>query len=63
MYFERLRTWHRNVLQPITHLHAHVCSSHVYLLSDNALLSLRRLKGFCKRFIPGSNGILKWQRT
>ena len=44
MYFQRLRTWQRMVLQPITALHVHVCSSQVYLLSDSAL-SLRRLKG------------------
>ena len=62
MYFERLRTWHRIVLQPITHLHVHICSSHVYLLSDNAL-SLRRLNGLWKWFIPRSNEILKWQHT
>ena len=43
MFFERLRTWRRIVLQPIAHLHVHVCSSHVYLLSDNAP-PLRRLQ-------------------
>ena len=43
-------------------LHVNVCSSHVYLLSDHALF-LRRLKGLWKQFIPGSNGILKWQHT
>ena len=31
-------------------------------MNDNAL-SLRRLKGLWKRFILGSNVILKWQHT
>ena len=60
MYFEHLHVWHRIMLQPVTHLY--VCSGHACLLSDNAL-SLRRLKGLQKRYIPGSNDILKWQHT
>ena len=35
MYIERLRTWHRIVLQLITQLRVYACINHVYLLSED----------------------------
>ena len=52
--------WHRIVLQPITHLHVHVCSSHVYLLSDNAFFKTSQgiVTTIYNRY---TNNLLKWQ--
>ena len=58
-----LSTYVRGIASCCSQSHAvHVCSSHICLLSNNAL-SLRHLKGLWKRFIPGSNDVLKWQHT
>ena len=60
MYLECLCTWHCIMLQPITHVH--VCSSHIYLLSDNTLSLIKPSQGIVK-MIYIRNGNLKWQHT